>query len=92
MIGEQVVGAEGIAASSKPVVEESFEPGVEWDVPVTVQLADRHARPVGRANLNHGIDGQVDELAAAQASASQHRHTQADKRIGVCPCRAEQLG
>jgi hypothetical protein len=29
-----------------------------------VQLADRHPQPVSRADLDDGIDGQVDELAA----------------------------
>src|SRR6516164_2060121 len=42
MVGEQIVGAQVVAASSKPVVEERFELWVEWDVAVAVQLANGH--------------------------------------------------
>jgi hypothetical protein len=65
---------------------------MEWNIAVAVQLADGHPQPVRRANLNHGIDGQIDELAAAQTRAGQNLDAQADKRISVCARRAEQLG
>jgi hypothetical protein len=57
-----------------------------------VQLLDGHAYPVRRPDLNHGIDGQVDELAPTQANGREQLDAQAHKRIGVRPRRAEELG
>jgi hypothetical protein len=85
MVGEQIVGARVVAASSKPVVEQRFELGVEWDVAVAVQLANGHPEPVCRADLHDGVDGQVDELATTQTSAGQHLDAQTHKRVSVCP-------
>ena len=65
---------------------------MQRDVAIAVQLADGHPQPVGRADLDHGIDGQVDEFAAAQAGAGQHLHAEPDKGIGVGPRGAEQFG
>src|SRR5712691_5646671 len=92
MVGEQVVRTQGVAPSTEPLVEEGFKLRMEWDVAIAVQLADRHPQPVRRANLDNGIDGQIDELAATQASAGEHLHTQAGERIGVGPCCPEQFG
>ena len=92
VVGEQVVGAQGVAALGEPVVEEGFELGVQRDVAIAVQLADGHPQPVGRADLDYGVDGQVNEFAAAQASAGEDLHAEADKGVGVGPRRAEQFG
>src|SRR5262252_8962154 len=92
MISKEVVSAQAVAALSKPFVEEGFELGVEWDVAVAVQLANGHPEPVCRADLHDGVDGQVDELATTQAGAGQQFDAQARKRIGFCPCGAEEFG
>jgi hypothetical protein len=58
---------------------------MQGDVAVGVELADRDPEPVRGADLDHGVDGQAQELALAQARAGQELHTQAHERVGVGP-------
>ena len=47
------------------------EVGVQRDVAVVAELADRDAQPVAVADLDDGVGGEVAELAGAQAGAGQ---------------------
>ncbi len=66
-LDEQVVAAQPGRPARQPAVEELLELGVQGDVTVGAELADRHVQPVRRADLHDGVDGQVQKLALAQA-------------------------
>ncbi len=66
--------------------------GVERDVAVGVQLADRDAEPVGGADLDDGIDGERTELAVAHPGAGQHLDDQAGEGVRIRPRRPQELG
>ena len=80
------------AASSQPVVEERLELGVQRDVAVVVELAERDPQPVGGADLHDGIDGEVEELTLAQTGAGQELDGEADKWVRVSASGDQQLG
>src|SRR6266568_3691591 len=92
VLGEQVRAAQAGGPPGEPGVEEVFELGVQRDVTVGAQLAERHVQPVSGADLHHGVDGEVEELAFAQAGAGQELHGQADERVGVGAGGLQQLG
>ena len=92
VLGEQVRGAQAGGPCGEPGVEEVFELGVQRDVAVGAELAERHVEPVGGADLHDGVDGEVEELAFAQAGAGQEFHGQADERVGVGAGGLQQLG
>ena len=66
--------------------------GVQGDVAVRAELADRNVEPVSRADLDDGVDRQVQELALAQTGPSEELHRQADERVGVVAGGLQQLG
>ncbi len=76
----------------EPGVEEVFELGVQRDIAVGAQLAERHVQPVGGADLHDRVDGEVEEFAFAQPGAGQEFHGQADERVGVGAGGLQQLG
>ena len=75
----------------EPAVEELFELGVQGDVAVVVQFADRDPQPVGGADLHDGVDGEVDELALAHAGAGEELDDETDQGVGVGASSDEQL-
>ena len=75
-----------------PFVEQLLELRVQGDVAVGAQLAERHVQPVRRADLDHRIDLQVEELALAQPGAGEELDRQAGERVGVLARCAQQLG
>jgi len=54
-----------------PVVEHVLELWVQRDVAVVVELADRDPEPVGRADLDDGVDGESEQFAFADAGAGE---------------------
>lgn len=83
VLDEEVGGAQAGGPLGEPGVEELLELGVQRDIAVGAQLAERHVEPVGGADLHDGVDGEVEELAFAQAGAGQEFHGQADERVGI---------
>ena len=61
----------GRAVVGDPVVEHLLQLRVERDVAVVVQFADRDPRPERGADLDHGVDGEGEQLALADAGAGQ---------------------
>ncbi len=90
--GEQVRAAQAGGPPGEPGVEEVFELGVQRDVAVGAELAERDVQPVGGADLHDRVDGEVQELAFAQAGAGQELHGQADERAGAGAGGLQQLG
>jgi hypothetical protein len=64
---------------------------MQRDVAVAAQLAERHVQPVGRADLDHRIDGQIEELALAQPSAGEELDRQPGERVRVLAGGAQEL-
>ena len=92
VLDEQVSTAEAGRPLGQPGVEELLELGVQRDVAVDAELADGHVQPVGGADLHHGVDREVQELALAQPRAGQELHGQAHERVGVGAGGLQQLG
>jgi integrase len=92
VLDEEVRGAQAGGPCGEPAVQEVLELGVQRDIAVGAQLAERHVQPVGGADLHDGVDGKVEELAFAQAGAGQELHGQADERVGVGAGSLQQLG
>ena len=92
VLDEEVRGAQAGGPCGEPAVQEVLELGVQRDIAVGAQLAERHVQPVGGADLHDGVDGKVQELAFAQAGAGQELHGQADERVGVGAGGLQQLG
>ena len=92
VLDEQVGGAQAGGPCGEPGVEEVFELGVQRDIAVGAEFAERHVQPVGGADLHDRIDGEVQEFAFAQAGAGQELHGQADERVGVGAGGLQQLG
>ena len=89
---EQVAAAQAGGSAGEPVVEEILELGMQGNVAVVAQLAQRHMQPVGGADLHHGIDCEIEEFTLAQAGAGQELDTQADERVGVGAGGLQQFG
>ena len=62
---EAALGADVVGVEGGPVGEQDDEVGVQRDVAVVAQLADRDAQPVGVADLGDGVGGEVAELTGA---------------------------
>ena len=62
---EAALGADVVGVEGGPVGEEGDEVGVQRDVAVVAQLADRDAQPVVVADLGDGVGGEVAELTGA---------------------------
>jgi hypothetical protein len=54
-----------------PGGEQADEPGVQGDVPVVAELAQRDPQPVAGADLHDRVRFQVRELTGAHAGAGQ---------------------
>ena len=84
--GSAVLEQEPVAAQPDgsvvcdPVVEQVFEVGVEWDVAVVVELADRDPHPERGTDLNDGIDGEAEEFAEADTGAGKDQDTAQRRR------------
>ena len=72
---EAALGADVVEVGGGPVGEERDEVGVQRDVAVVAELADRDAEPVAVADLGDGVGGEVAELAGAQAGAGRNSTT-----------------
>jgi integrase/recombinase XerD len=92
VLHEQKRGAQAVGPAGKPVVEEILELRVQRNVAVRAELAQWHVQPVRGADLDDGVDGEVQELALAQAGAGEEFHRQADERVGVGAGGLQQLG
>src|SRR6266508_4247187 len=92
LVDEQQAGTQPLGSLVEPLVEHGLELGVQGDVAVVVELADRDAQPVGRADLHDGVDGEADEFAFAHAGAGEQLDGQADERVGVGAGSLEELG
>jgi hypothetical protein len=85
--GSAVLEQEPIAAQPDgpvvrdPIVEQVLEVGVEWDVAVVVELADRDPHPERRTDLNDGIDSEAEEFAEADPGAGEDLDTQSCDRV-----------
>ena len=55
---------------------------MQRDVAVGVQLADRGAQPVGRADLDDRVDGEPEQLAAAHPGAGEGVDYEPVERVG----------
>jgi hypothetical protein len=75
-----------------PVVQQLLELRVERDVAVVVELADRDAQPVGRADLHDCVGGQAEQFAAADAGAGQQFDDEPGERVGIGAGNAQQPG
>ena len=89
---EQQIRSQPFGSLRQPVVNECLQLRVEWDVPVGVQLADRHAQPVRRTDLDDRVHAEVDELALPQASSGEELDGDAYKWIRVSARGNQQLG
>ena len=90
---QKAIGAQaGRPVVGDPVVEQLFQLWVQRDVAVVVQFADRDPQPVGGADLHDGVDGEGEQLAAADAGAGEQFDDQPGQRIGVGAGGAQQLG
>jgi hypothetical protein len=65
---------------------------VQGNVPVVVEFPDGNAQPVSGADLHHSVDGQIQELAFAQASPSQELDRESDEWVRVSASCHQQLG
>jgi hypothetical protein len=66
LIGDQAaLGADVVGVVGGPVGDQHDEVGVQRDVAVGAQLADRDAQPVVLADLGDGVGGEVAELSGA---------------------------
>jgi hypothetical protein len=74
------------------VGEELDEVGVQGDVAVVAELADRDAQPIGVADLGDGVGGEVAELAGTQPGAGEHLDHEAVAREPVGPGGGHELG
>ncbi len=92
VLDKQVRAAQAGRSVRDPGVEQFFELWVQRDVAVRAELADGHVKPVGGADLHDGVDGEVQELAFAQAGAGQELDGQAHERVGVGAGGLQQLG
>ena len=90
-LDEHQLRAQVLGPGGEPAVEELFELGVQGDVAVVVQFADRDPQPVGGADLHDGVDGEVDELALAHAGAGEELDDETDQGVGVGASSDEQL-
>src|SRR5712691_9412773 len=65
VVGEHQLS--GLAVSlGEPLAEQVLDPGVQRDIPVGVQLADRDVEPFAVADPHDRIGGQAQELALAE--------------------------
>src|SRR5271166_61759 len=92
VLDEQVAAAQAGGSGGDPGVEEILELGMQGDVAVGAQFAERHVQPVRGADLHDGIDCEVEEFALAQAGAGQELHTQSDERVVVSARGLQELG
>ena len=65
---------------SPVVVDEGQELGVQWQVPVVAELADRDVQPGPGTDVHHGAGLQAGVLADPQAGPQQHLHRDADQQ------------
>jgi hypothetical protein len=92
-LDEQPLGAKaGRPVVLDPVVEQRLELGVQRDVAVGVKLPERDPKPEGRADLDHRVAGEAEQLAGADARARQKLDDKARERIGVRAGRPQELG
>jgi integrase len=92
VFNEQVAAAQAGRSAGEPLVEEVLKLGMQRNVAVVAQLAQRHMQPVGGADLHHGIDCEIEEFTLAQAGAGQEFHTQAHERVGIGAGGLQQFG
>jgi hypothetical protein len=59
------------SAVGDQIVQVHFQPRVQGHKPVVVELADRRAQPVGRADLDRGVDCQAHQLTTTHARPGQ---------------------
>jgi hypothetical protein len=69
--------------SGDPVVQQLLELRMQQDVTVVVELADRDAQPVSRADLHDGVDSQAEQFAAADGGAGQQLDDEPGERVGI---------
>ena len=58
------------------------EVGVQRDVAVVAELADRDAQPVGVTDVDDGVGGEVAQLTGAQPGAGEHLDDEPVARVG----------
>jgi len=90
---QQPVGAQpGGPMLGDPVVEHFLELGMQWDVAVVVELADRDSQPEGGSDLDDGVDGEGEQFALADSGAGEQFDDQPGQRVGVGSGGSHQLG
>ena len=68
---ESAVAADVVEVGGGPVGEQGDEVGVQRDVAVVAQLADRDAQPVAVTDEHDGVGVEVAQLAGAQSGAGE---------------------
>jgi hypothetical protein len=89
---EQVGAAQTGRPGRHPLIEQLLQLRVQGDVAVGAQLAERHVQPVRGADLHDGVDGEVQELALAQAGAGEELHRQPHERVRIVAGGLQQFG
>ncbi len=89
---EQILGSQRCWSQSDPVIEERLELGVQRDVAVGVEFADRDVQPIRRADLNDRVDGEVDQFTFAHSGSGQELNGETNEWVGVGSGGDEQFG
>ena len=89
---EEQVAAQAGRSLRDPLVQKCLQLGVQRDVAVVVELAERDAQPVAGADLHDRVHGEGHELAAAHSGAGEELDAQAGEQVGVGSGRGEEPG
>ena len=69
-----------------------FELGVQGDVAVVVELADGDPQPERGADLDDGVDGEVERVRLDECRCGQELDDRRDERVGSVASSAQELG
>jgi hypothetical protein len=72
-----------------PVVEQFLQLRMQGDVAVIVKLAHRDPQPIGRADLDHGVDREHPQFAQPHPRPSQQLDNHPGERVRIRPRRSE---
>ena len=75
-----------------PVVEQGLEVGVQRDVAVVVEFADRDPKPERGADLHDSVDGESDQFAETDAGAGEDLDPEPGERVGFGSGRSGEFG
>lgn len=64
-VGEQQRTVLPLRPGRKPLIDHHLQLRVQRHIAIVVEFADRDPQPVGRSDLDHGVDRQAEEFALA---------------------------